>query len=110
MTDWLVDTLIATSGLMLLVLVLREPVRTRFGAAAAYGLWLIPATRLLMPTLTTTVERAVPASVPTALPNAPITQALTQPVYAMTMAEPTLFERIGGWSGLALYAWLAGAP
>lgn len=109
MTDWLVDTLIATSGLMLLVLVLREPVRTRFGAAAAYGLWLIPAARLLMPTLTTTVERAVPASVPTALPNAPITQALTQPVYAMTMAEPTLFDRIGGWSGLALYAWLAGA-
>ncbi len=75
MTDWLVDTLIATSGLMLLVLVLREPVRTRFGAAAAYGLWLIPAARVLMPTLTTTVERAVPATLPSALPNAPVTQA-----------------------------------
>ena len=109
MTDWLVDTLIATSGLMLLVLLVREPVRRHFGAAAAYGLWLIPAARLLMPTLTTTVERVVPAAAPSAMTNAPIAQTLAQPVYAMTMAEPTLLDRIGGWGGVALYAWLAGA-
>jgi len=58
-TDWLLGTLLATSGLIVLVLLLREPVRRHFGARVAYGLWLIPAARLLMPTLTRTVERPV---------------------------------------------------
>ena len=37
MTDWLLGTLIASSCLMALVLVVREPVRRRFGPA-----WLMP--------------------------------------------------------------------
>ena len=57
MTDWLPGTLLATTGLIVLVLLLREPVRRHFGARVAYGLWLIPAARLLMPTLSETVER-----------------------------------------------------
>ena len=48
MIDWLVGTLLATSGLILLVLLVREPVRRHFGARVAYGLWLIPAARLLI--------------------------------------------------------------
>ena len=65
MTDWLVGTLLATSGLMVLVLLLREPVRRHFGARVAYGLWLIPAARLLMPTITQTIERPMgPAVTP----------------------------------------------
>ena len=52
MTDWLIGTLLATSGLILLVLLIREPVRKHFGARVAYGLWLIPALRLVMPPLT----------------------------------------------------------
>ena len=59
MTDWLLGTLLATSGLIVLVLLIREPVRRHFGARVAYGLWLIPAARLLMPTITQTVERPV---------------------------------------------------
>ena len=57
MNEWLADTLVATSLLMALVLLVRDPVRRQFGPAAAYGLWLIPALRLLMPPLTETVER-----------------------------------------------------
>ena len=57
MTEWLTGTLVATSALILLVLLVREPVRRTFGARVAYGLWLIPAARLLMPTLTQTIER-----------------------------------------------------
>ena len=53
MTDWLIGTLLATSGLILLVLMIRETVRRHFGARVAYGLWLIPTARLLMPTLVT---------------------------------------------------------
>ncbi len=61
MTDWLLHTLVATSGLILFVLLIREPVRKRFGSGVAYGLWLIPAARLFMPTVTRTVEHVVPA-------------------------------------------------
>ena len=64
MTDWLLGTLLATSALIMLVLLVREPVRRRFGSRVAYGLWLIPAARLLMPTLTESVERTVPAAPP----------------------------------------------
>ena len=102
MTDWLTDTLLATSLLMLLVLLVREPVRRQFGPAAAYGLWLVPALRLLMPPLTETVERAVPAA---PLATAPLHSAAS----VTPVASPGLVEQLGGWETLALSAWLAGA-
>ena len=71
MTDWLIGTLLATSALILMVLIVREPVRKHFGARVAYGLWLIPAARLLMPTITQTVERPVSATVPSRLLSSP---------------------------------------
>ncbi len=108
MTSWLFDTFVATSLLMALVLVVREPIRQRFGAGVAYALWLIPAARLLMPTLTTTVEHTVPAATHNIAPSVPLGVSLHQP-YAMALAEPALFERVGGWTGLALTAWLLGA-
>ncbi|RDV01709.1 hypothetical protein DXH95_15635 [Sphingorhabdus pulchriflava] len=52
MTEWLSDTLLATSALLLLVLLIRGPVARHFGAATAYFLWALPAARLFMPTLT----------------------------------------------------------
>ena len=101
MTAWLADTLIATTGLMILVLVLREPVRRQFGAGAAYALWLVPAARIAMPTLTSTVERTVapaPAVEPLALAAAPLPPP-----------EPSLLDSVGGLAGLALWLWLGGA-
>jgi beta-lactamase regulating signal transducer with metallopeptidase domain len=105
MSDWLLDTLIATSVLTAVVLLVREPVRWQFGSRVAYGLWLIPAARLLMPTLTTTVERTVP--------RGGATQSLFQPVIGeplllsnVAMPETSLFSRIGGWPTLLIAAWL----
>ena len=49
---WAVDSLLVTSALMAAVLLLRRPVAKLFGAGVAYALWLIPAARLLMPSLT----------------------------------------------------------
>ena len=72
MIDWLADTILATTLLMGVVLLIREPVRRQFGPAVAYGLWLIPVVRILMPTLTTTVQRTVPAAAPHAAPEAPL--------------------------------------
>ena len=101
MIDWLADTLLAASLLMALVLLVREPVRRQFGPAAAYGLWLIPALRLMMPPLTWTVERTVPAAEPVAFGS-------PQPAPVMPIAEPSLVEQLGGWETLAVSAWLAG--
>lgn len=100
MTAWLADTLVATSLLMALVLLVREPVRRQFGPAVAYGLWLIPALRAGMPPLTWTVERTVSSSPGLAHP--------AQPSF-MLATEPSLIEQLGGWEALVVSAWLAGA-
>lgn len=51
MIGWAVETLIATTLLMLLVLAIRAPVRKSFGPQMAYALWLLPVIRLVMPPL-----------------------------------------------------------
>jgi bla regulator protein blaR1 len=51
MIGWAVETLVATTLVMLLVLGLRAPVRRHFGAHMAYALWLLPVARLLLPPL-----------------------------------------------------------
>lgn len=105
MTDWLLGTLVATSGLIVLVLLLREPVRKHFGARVAYGLWLIPAARLLMPTITHTVERPVSATVPTRLLSSPYA---AEPLLLSSVSspEPSLLELVGGWTTVLLVLWL----
>ena len=106
MTDWLLGTLLATSGLIVLVLLIREPVRRHFGSRVAYSLWLIPAARLLMPTLTQTVERSVPAPTPLLAPQVAVEPMLLATV---TPANPTLIEQLGGWPAILLTLWLGGA-
>jgi beta-lactamase regulating signal transducer with metallopeptidase domain len=104
MTGWLLGTLLATSALILLVLLVREPVRRRFGSRVAYGLWLIPAARLLMPTLTQTVERTVPSQAP----MQPLLHSMaTEPLMMTTVsADPSLIERVGGWPTVVLTLWI----
>jgi bla regulator protein BlaR1 len=48
---WAIEALIASTVLMLLVLVLRRHVRRAFGPDVAYALWLLPLLRLLLPPL-----------------------------------------------------------
>ncbi|HEV7234252.1 MAG TPA: M56 family metallopeptidase [Sphingorhabdus sp.] len=48
---WLFDSLLVTTLLMAAILLLRRPVAKAFGPGVAYALWLIPAARLLMPSL-----------------------------------------------------------
>ncbi len=49
MIGWAIEGLIASTLLMLAVLVLRGPVRRSFGAGIAYALWVLPVARLLLP-------------------------------------------------------------
>ncbi|TGX50274.1 peptidase M56 [Sphingomonas gei] len=51
MIGWALETFVATTLLMLLVLALRGPVRKSFGPHMAYALWLLPVARLLLPPL-----------------------------------------------------------
>src|SRR5688500_2121424 len=104
MTGWLLGTLVATSALIVLVLLVREPVRRRFGSRVAYGLWLIPTARLLMPTLTQTVERTVPSQAP----MQPLLHSMaTEPLMMTTVsADPSLIERVGGWPTVVLTLWI----
>ncbi|MEE4199155.1 M56 family metallopeptidase [Erythrobacter sp.] len=49
MTDWLLETLVWTGVLIAAVLLVRRPVARLFGPQVAYGLWAIPALRLVLP-------------------------------------------------------------
>jgi bla regulator protein BlaR1 len=51
MIGWALETFVATTLLMLLVLAVRGPVRKAFGPHMAYALWLLPVARLLLPPL-----------------------------------------------------------
>jgi beta-lactamase regulating signal transducer with metallopeptidase domain len=51
MIGWALETFVATSLLMLLVLAIRAPVRKSFGPHMAYALWLLPVARLILPPL-----------------------------------------------------------
>ncbi|MBO9579466.1 MAG: hypothetical protein J7498_01065 [Sphingobium sp.] len=62
MTAWLVETLVATTALMLLVLAIRGPVRQLFGSHAAYALWLLPALRMILPPFGAWLPASTPLS------------------------------------------------
>ncbi|WP_164118713.1 M56 family metallopeptidase [Sphingorhabdus sp. Alg239-R122] len=53
---WAGDTLFSVSLLIVLVMLARRPVARLFGPQIAYLLWLIPAARMVMPSITRTVE------------------------------------------------------
>ena len=103
MIDWLAATFLATSLLMALVLLVRESVRRLFGPAAAYGLWLIPALRLLMPTLTTTVERTVPAARPLSITASHSPAPLLAPITGPSMVTVAKRQVEPGLADSALY-------
>jgi len=111
MIGWMLETLVASTLLMLVVLALRGPVARRFGSHAAYLLWLLPALRMVLPRLP---ESAIPvAKVPAHLdlakliaaaalranqaPASAPTQALAQPQIAID------------WLSIGLMLWLGGA-
>lgn len=79
MSGWIVDTLVASTVLMLVVLVLRRPVRALFGSRIAYALWLLPALRMILPPLPEAVVAAAPVTplpmrLQAALPLPPLSQ------------------------------------
>lgn len=107
MIAWALETLIATSLLMLLVLFIRTPVRRAFGPQIAYALWLLPLTRLVLPPMPQSWrEHGV----------APLADASQQVIYLMVepiAAAPAIESTAAGsplpWGAMMLVAWLLGA-
>lgn len=101
---WLGDTLVATSVMMALVLLIRQPVARAFGARIAYLLWLIPAARFVMPTLTAPTEQAVASDM--SITSLSLTGPAVMASASVETAGPSLFEML--WSALPAI-WLGGA-
>jgi len=99
MTGWLLANMAWTSVAMLLVLALRKPFASLFGAGAAYALWLVPALRLVMPPLPSFAPE-LPAIVPTG----------TLLIWTGDSAAPLPPDGgLGEWVPLILALWAAGA-
>ena len=51
MIAWAIETLVATTLLMLVILAIRGPFRRTFVPGVAYLLWLLPLARMILPPL-----------------------------------------------------------
>ncbi len=132
MTAWLVETLIATSLLMIVALMLRGPVRRQFGSSVAYALWALPVLRLALPPLpgrwhlselvTPAVDRSIGDGIvfgvmrPDHLPPDIARHAVAHldlvmgpaPIRALVVA-PVIGPHGPSWLMLAIGLWAAGA-
>ncbi|MBY0305372.1 MAG: M56 family metallopeptidase [Sphingomonas sp.] len=132
MISWGVETLLATSLLMLAILLLRNPVRRAFGPSVAYALWALPVLRLILPPLpgdwrlsglvSPAVEKAMGQGVafgvlnPERLPASVADQAIAtvdltlaaEPI-RMVLVPPVAAAGGPSWLLLALILWAIGA-
>ena len=67
MIAWSFEALAASAALMLVVLAIRMPVARYFGPHIAYGLWALPALRLILPPLPEEVAPAPLATLPSTI-------------------------------------------
>ena len=101
MTDWLFDTVIATTALLLLILLIRGSVARHFGPSVAYWLWLLPAARLFIPVLTKEIASPSASTVTNNVVAAAASASTVGPI-AVTQAS-------FNWLALGLSIWLGGA-
>ncbi|WCT74789.1 M56 family metallopeptidase [Sphingomonas naphthae] len=112
MIAWTIQTLVSTTLLMLLVLAIRRPVASMFGARIAYALWALPALRMILPALPfhrqlfVPVMLAAPDEVKIGLvPPESVTRAFALPP-AITASAPAAGI---DWPFLLLCVWAGGA-
>ncbi len=84
--NWGIETLIASTVLMVLALLLRAPVRRAFGPDVAYALWALPALRMVLPPLPASWHEA--ASAPIVAASDTITIYLVEPLGGGAGAAP----------------------
>ena len=108
MIAWAVEALAASAALMLVVLLIRQPVRRVFGPQIAYALWVLPLLRLTMPPLPAGWGQS------DAMPIARASEAMTilvgaEPLTAPLAAAAAVPSPAIPWGVIAIGAWLLGA-
>ncbi len=105
LNQWIWDTMVSMTLLLLLVLAIRKPVGHFFGARIAYLLWILPVARLFMPTLT--LEAPVEVEPVATF----VTTAMGSDLAAAVPAQSSTFGALASldWMMIALILWLGGA-
>ena len=89
--DWAVQTGLSVTLLVVFILLIRRPFAKRFGAKAAYALWLLPVLRLFIPTIT--VPRVFPETAVTGLPEVTaVLSPIVTPVSYTHLTLPTIYS------------------
>ena len=105
MNQWLIDTLLMITLLMMIVLVLRRPVARLLGPSVAYWFWLLPAARLFMPSL----EKAVAAPESSAAPLQAVIDSAPALLGAQSAVMAAPAASAINWLVVGLTVWLGGA-
>lgn len=106
LSGWAVETLIASTLLMVLVLAIRSPVRRTFGPQLGYALWALPLLRLLLPPLP---EAWTQATTPIARAGASIAVLIVDPGVPIA-AVPVAATATGpSLAAILAAAWAIGA-
>lgn len=105
MIGWAIETLIASTILMLVVLAIRGPVARHFGPHIAYGLWLLPALRLLLPPLPETVAPTPLRMLPVPID---IEALLAKPSPAAAGVDAVAAGPVIDWTVLLIGLWAVG--
>ncbi|WP_294092741.1 M56 family metallopeptidase [Sphingomonas sp.] len=108
LSGWAIETIVATTLLMLLVLAVRAPVRKAFGPYMAYALWLLPVLRMLMPPLPASWTEQ--AAAPVAAASDVIAYYVVEPIASISDTPVTAATASSiNWLLIAGIAWAAGA-
>ncbi len=115
MIAWAVEAVVASTALMLLVMILRRPVAEHFGAQAAYALWALPALRMVLPPMTIGLGASAPmlavepvsGSISDVVRNSIVTGSGAAHAAAVVPASDNLGS--AGWMAVAVLIWLVGA-
>lgn len=102
MIAWAIETAVATTLLMALVLAIRAPVRRWVGPQIAYALWAIPLLRMLLPPMPAEWREAGVA--PVAIAHEVFARYVDLPAVVDAPVEAGL-----PWAALILGAWAIGA-
>ncbi|WP_315760991.1 M56 family metallopeptidase [Sphingomonas sp. Y38-1Y] len=102
MIAWAIETFVATSLLMALVLVIRAPVRRAVGPQIAYALWALPLLRMLLPPMPAEWREAGVA--PVALASEALAYYVDLPVAVDATPQAGL-----PWATMIVATWIVGA-
>lgn len=114
MSGWILETLVATTLLMVIVLLVRQRVAATFGPRIAYLLWLLPALRMVLPPLPETLIQPPLEQIPVLIEIVSFdgpAEAVGAAVAPADGALPTLFDGLAAlpWGAILLSVWLGGA-